>query len=180
MRRILTVAAAIVAVAAGPSYAQDAGANPYTKAVQQQFKQIHGIVMKSAEKIGEDLYSFKPTPEVRSIAQLLGHIADAEIAICTLAKGEKPAMGPNREKKTTRAELMAALNEAEAFCDAVFAATTDQNGTTTVQTFLGPMPKLGALAFNNNHSWEHYGNLVTYMRLKGIIPPTSEQQRPSQ
>lgn len=172
--RIPLFTAVMCVLAVGPAPAQTGDPNPYTKAVQAQFKQIHGIVVRSAQKIGEDLYTFKPTPEVRSIGELFGHIADAEAAICGMAKGDKPAFG-TLDKKTTKAEALEALKTASAACDAVFATMTDQAGAATISMFGQPTPKLMVLAFNNTHSWEHYGNLVTYMRLKGIVPPTSER-----
>jgi uncharacterized damage-inducible protein DinB len=173
MRTIL-LPTALCLLAAGAASAQTADPNPYTRAVQAQFKQIHGIVVRSAEKIGADLYTFKPTPEVRSIGEIFAHIADAEAAICSLAKGDKPGFGTH-DKKTTKAEVLEVLKLAATHCDGVFATMTDQAGTAAISMFGQTTPKLMVLGFNNNHTWEHYGNLVTYMRLKGIVPPTSER-----
>jgi uncharacterized damage-inducible protein DinB len=114
---------------------------------------------------------------VRSLGAILGHIADGNTLICTVAKGEKPAMSRANEQKTTRADLVAALKASFAFCDEVFAATTDATGTAMVNLFGQQQPKLAVLAFNNSHMMEHYGNLVTYMRLKNIVPPSSERTR---
>jgi uncharacterized damage-inducible protein DinB len=114
---------------------------------------------------------------VRSLGGLLGHIADGSVLLCGIANGDKPAPNPVHEKKTTRAELVAALKESFALCDKVFAATTDANGTTPVEMFGQKQSRLGVLAFNNSHTWEHYGNLVTYMRLKSIVPPSSDRSR---
>lgn len=169
-------AAAVLALA-GSASAQTAAANPYTTAIKTQADLIRGIILRTADKIPEDLYAFKATPEVRSVAGILGHIADGNILICTFAKGEKPSFDPVHEKKTTRADLVAALKESFAFCDQVFAATTDANGSTEVEMFGRKTPKLAALAFNNNHMMEHYGNLVTYMRLNKIVPPSSERSQ---
>ena len=90
----LFVAAAIAAIVFVPCRAHaQAGANPYTDAVKAQLAQVKAPIIRTAEKVPEDLYSFKPTPEVRSLGQLIGHIADANFNICGAAGGEKPPAG---------------------------------------------------------------------------------------
>jgi uncharacterized damage-inducible protein DinB len=180
-----SLVAALLALTAGPDLAQPTGARPFTDGIYRQFQQIQGLAMKTAEKVGEDLYSFKPTPDVRSLGGVLGHIADGNKLLCTAASGqnvdfEKLMKDPSgiqvHEKKTTKADIIAALNETKAFCESVYAKIDDTNGQETVPWFGGQkMAKLMILTQNNSHAWEHYGNLVTYMRLKGIVPPSSER-----
>jgi uncharacterized damage-inducible protein DinB len=183
--RTLPIATTFAVLVASPVFAQTPG-KPFTDGIQRQFQQIQGLIMKSAEKVGEDLYSFKPTPDVRSLGGVLGHVADGNRLLCTAASGqgvdfEKIMKGDVsavqvHEKKTSKAEIIAALNETKAFCESVFAKIDDTNGLETVPWFGGQkMAKLMILAQANNHTWEHYGNLVTYMRLKGIVPPSSER-----
>jgi uncharacterized damage-inducible protein DinB len=161
---------------AGPSAAQTGGgASSHVAVLKAQAETVRSLVLRTAEKVPEDLYSFKPTPEIRSLGALLGHIADGNALICSLANGERPTFAPVNEKKTTRAELVAALKASFAVCDKVFDATTDANASTPVDMFGQKQTRLGVLAFNNSHTWEHYGNLVTYMRLKNIVPPSSEK-----
>jgi uncharacterized damage-inducible protein DinB len=176
--KLMTITAALC-LATVPAFAQTAavGANPYTSTVKAQAEQVRSLILRTAEKVPEDLYAFKPTPDVRSLGGLLGHIADANFLLCGLANGDKASFNPVHEKKTTRAELVTALKESFAACDKVFAATTDANGTTPVDMFGQPQSRLGTLAFTNSHMWEHYGNLVTYMRLKNIVPPSSDRAR---
>jgi uncharacterized damage-inducible protein DinB len=178
MKQIMTISA-IVWLVTAPAFAQTpaVGANPHTANVKAQAEQVRALILRTAEKVPEDLYAFKPTPDVRSLGELLGHIADAHVLLCGMAEGGKPAFNRVHEKKTTRAELVAALKDSFVACDKVFAATTDANGTTPVSMFGETLNRLGVLAFNNSHTWEHYGNLVTYMRLKNIVPPSSEQSR---
>ena len=178
MKRIVMIGAAAWLIA-GTAFAQtpSAGANPYTANVKAQAEQIRSLVLRTAEKVPEDVYAFKPTPDVRSLGGLLGHIADAHNLLCGMATGAKPAFNPVNEKKTTRADLVAALKESFAVCDKVFAETTDANGTTAVDMFGRPETRLGMLAMNNSHTWEHYGNLVTYMRMKNIVPPSSDRSK---
>jgi uncharacterized damage-inducible protein DinB len=176
MKQIMAIGAAVW-LASGTGFAQTApaAANPYTANIKAQAEQVRGLVLRTAEKVPEELYAFKPTPDVRSLGGVLGHIADAHNLLCGMATGAKPVFNQANEKKTTRAEIVAALKESFAACDKVFAATTDANGTAPVDMFGQPQNRLGVLAFNNSHTWEHYGNLVTYMRLKNIVPPSSDR-----
>jgi len=79
------------------------------------------------------------------------------------------------QTKTTKADLVAALKDAVAYCDKAYDSMTDASGNQMVKLSDLDMPKLGVLNVNDMHDMEHYGNLVTYMRLKNIVPPTSEQ-----
>jgi uncharacterized damage-inducible protein DinB len=168
--RALPSFAAVLAMAA-PAFAQ----NPATAAVKGQFGMISGVLARTAEKIPENLYTFKATPEVRSIAQLIGHIADAQFMMCAAAAGEKPAQGGIEKSMTTKAELSKALADSSAYCNKVIDGMNDQKGMEIVKFFTGETPRLMVLTFNIAHSYEHYGNLVTYMRLNKIVPPSSER-----
>jgi len=172
-RRMIAVAA--LALLPTPLMAQPpANPNPSTQAVKGQFGMIKGVMAKTAEKVPDTLYEFKPTPEVRSVGQLIGHVADAQFMMCAAAAGEKAPQSGIEKSKTTKAALSKALADSIAYCDTVIAGLDDKKGREIVQFFTGPTPRLNVLTFNIAHSYEHYGNLVTYMRLKGIVPPSSE------
>lgn len=157
----------------GAAAAQDA--NPMTAATKAQYDLIKGNVTKAAAKMADADYAFAPTPEVRSLGRLLGHIANANYMICAVAAGEKsPSTSDIEKTATSKADLAKALEGAFAYCDGVFAKMTDTAGLEKVKYFLGEQPKLAVLAFNNAHNMEHYGNIVTYMRIKGVVPPSSE------
>jgi hypothetical protein len=183
-RAALTATVALlIAIVAAPGlqprgnqvHAQTADADPYTKAAKQQFDRIHTLVARAAAKAGDDVYAFKPTPEVRTFASVVGHIADGNILLCTAASGVKPTITREHEKKTSKTEIIAALEQSKAFCDRVLATMTDASGATLFAAFGGAgQPRLSWIHSNNSHVWEHYGNLVTYLRLKGIVPPSSE------
>jgi uncharacterized damage-inducible protein DinB len=158
---------------------QPAQPNPNPVSTFQKFAyvRIKGILLASAEKMPEENYNFKPTDAVRSYGQIIGHLADAQYMFCSTALGEKNPGLKIEQTKTTRADLIAALKEAVAYCDKAYDTMTDATATQPVKLFGGDMPRFGALEVNNIHDMEHYGNLVTYMRLKNIVPPTSEQQQ---
>ncbi len=175
MQRVTALGLALAMTATTLAAQTGPGATSHAAILHAQAEAVRALVLRTAEKVPEDLYGFKPTPEIRSLGAILGHIADGNLLICATANGEKPTFTPVNEKKTTRAELVAALKASFAACDKVFAATTDANASTPVDLFGQKETRLGVLAFNNSHTWEHYGNLVTYMRLKNIVPPSSER-----
>ena len=149
--------------------------NPSIASIKATNDQVKGYIVAAAAKIPEDLYAFKPTPEVRSLGQLFGHIADANFGICAAASGQKPTMSDVEKTKTTKADLQAAVEASFKFCDAAYAGLTDASMSETVKFFLpGTNTRLGVLSFNNAHAFEHYGNIVTYMRLKGMVPPSTQ------
>ena len=138
-----------------------------------QYTMVKGWITKAAAMIPETDYGFKPTPDVRSIGQLLGHIANSTGMICLAANGSKTPIVGNAEQFKTKAELQKALADSFAACDAVWNASTPAWATETTNLFGAQQSRLTALTFNTAHTYEHYGNLVTYMRLKGLVPPSS-------
>lgn len=136
---------------------------------------LSGVVIAAAEKMPEESYSFKPTADVRSFGQLVGHLSDSQYFFCSLAAGEAKS-APGIEKSTTsKAELIAALKEAVAYCRKAYGAMTDSKGGEMVKMMNYDFARLAVLAGNTAHDYEHYGNMATYMRIKGIVPPTSEK-----
>ena len=151
-----------------------APANPITASEKGLYMVIVSPVVRAAEKMPEENYAFKPTPEVRSFGQLVGHVADANYMFCALAQG-LPNPSKNIEKtKTSKADLVAALQDAVAYCGNAFNTMTDASGSDLVPFRGFKLAKLTMLSLNTAHTDEHYGNMVTYLRLKGIVPPTSE------
>jgi uncharacterized damage-inducible protein DinB len=146
-------------------------ASGYPKMVQ---KQASAWIERAAEKMPEEEYAFKPDPAVRSFGQVLGHVADANYSFCSGVLGETSPSPGIEKTKTTKAELKAALHDAFAYCNRAYEALTDAGANETVKAFGQERNKLGVLWFNSSHNLEHYGNLVVYMRLKGIVPPSTE------
>jgi uncharacterized damage-inducible protein DinB len=175
MKRSMALALGMAIATATLSAQSGGGVAPHVAILKTQAETIRSLVLRTAEKVPENLYEFKPTPDVRSLGGVIGHVADGNNLLCAMASGDKAAPNPANEKKTTRADLVAALKASFAACDKVFAATTDANATAPVDFFGQKQTRLGTLAFTNSHMWEHYGNLVTYMRLKNIVPPSSER-----
>jgi uncharacterized damage-inducible protein DinB len=174
---LMTLPCSLVAQQAGPaaSASPAAPANPITMSEKGLYGFMSGAVIRAAEKMPEENYGFKPTPEVRSFGQLVGHEADANYNFCALAAGETNSAKNIEKTKTSKADLVAALKDAVAYCNKTFDGMTDAKGSQIVKLF-GTMnlARLTVLSLNTAHTDEHYGNMVTYLRLKGIVPPTSE------
>jgi uncharacterized damage-inducible protein DinB len=150
--------------------------NPLSTFNKYAYARMKGILLRSAEKVPEENYNFKPTEAVRSFGQIIGHVADAQYVFCSIVLGE-PNPNPKIEQtKSSKADLITALKEAFAYCDKAYDGMTDASAIQMVKLFGNDAPKLGVLTVNNMHTMEHYGNLVTYMRLKNIVPPTSESE----
>ena len=172
MKSIILAACTVIAVSS-PALAQP---SPYAAAAKPILGMVKDNITKSAEQMKEEDYAFKPVDSVRSFGAILGHIANANFMICSMASGaENPMKGTDIEKtKTAKADLQKALAESFAFCDAQFDAMTEAKAAEMTDFFRGKQPRLNILQFNIAHDMEHYGNLVTYMRIKGLVPPSSQ------
>jgi uncharacterized damage-inducible protein DinB len=178
-KMICVSAVAAMFLVAGAAEAQTA--NPISAGTKRPYDIVKGYLTRAAEKMPEEHYTFKPTKDVRSFGQLVAHVADANFGFCSAVAGEKPPMGgfdgTIEKGKTSKADLQKALADSFAYCDKVYSGATDSGGTEMVKGFWGELPKLSVLSFNTAHDFEHYGNIVTYMRLKDIVPPSSEPRK---
>ena len=179
MQSVLRSLLICLLAAAAAAVAQDKP-NPLSAYNKEIYSGVKGIILRSAEKVPEENYSFKPTEAVRSFGQIVGHVADSQYYFCSTALGENNPAPKIEKTKTSKADLIAALKDAFAYCDKAYDSVTDASGTQMVKFMGGDAPKLGVLNVNNLHTVEHYGNLVTYMRMKNIVPPTSEPPAPPQ
>lgn len=175
--KFLSTAVSALALLPGLAAAADAPNNPLLASSSAFYGQLKDTILRSADKMAEADYSFRPTPDVRTYGELLGHIANAQFLLCGIASDGKMVMKNYEKTAKTKAELVAALNEGFAFCDSVYQKLTDADAAAMVSWFGQQRTKLSILDFNIAHGFEHYGNLVTYMRMKGIVPPSSERKK---
>ncbi len=167
-----TLIAAIAVVLAAPLSLS--AQNPLVQSLKGLFDITKTNIMATAEILDDEMYTFRPTDEVRSAGQILAHIADWQFNLCATAAGETNPRPENfEETRTHKAEIIDALELGFAYCERVFAQTTDERAVAATDLFGSPNTVAGVLAFNSVHNYEHYGNLVTYMRIKGIVPPSS-------
>jgi uncharacterized damage-inducible protein DinB len=179
MKQNTLVLALAVSVAAGGLVANaqssaDSSTPPLTKA----FRTIADDLKAAAENMPADTYGFRPVDGVRSFGQVIAHVAGGQFLYCSQAAGSR--LSPEVAKRLgevrpfsdvhtesgartfDKSELVALLTESTAYCDSIYAR----------------MAGVGAAALIENvaHDNEHYGNLVTYMRLKGLVPPSTERR----
>lgn len=169
MKRILCLA--LLAVAAPLGAQSVPGPVATSNAV---WSSAIGYIIKSAEQTPESLYSYKPTPEVRSFGQLIGHVAGAQYVFCAAVLGDKaPGEGDIEKTKTSKADLVAAIRASTEYCKKAYKVT---NATAQQKTklFGSDQTKLHVLMSNATHDAEHYGNIVTYLRMNHIVPPSSQ------
>jgi uncharacterized damage-inducible protein DinB len=137
-------------------------------------------IVESAAQMPEGSYAYKPVDSVRTFGQILAHVADSNYFYCARAKGETAPSPDGRFEKeaTTKAAIVKALADSVAYCDGVYAALTE----TSVAEMVTPpgarnaIPRAQPLFANASHNVEHYGNLVTYFRMKGMVPPSTKRE----
>jgi uncharacterized damage-inducible protein DinB len=180
MRTIVVMASGCVLVAA-TAFAQPApGADAVSGAIRQQWDGAKQNIRASAKQMSEGDYAFKPVDTVRTFGQILAHVAGASYVFCAPAKGEKSPFAEDHFEKTakTKAAIVKALDDAFAYCDEAYGALTDATAGAPIAMPFGmkQAPRASTLMMNTGHLLEHYGNLVTYFRLKGMVPPSSQGQ----
>lgn len=159
------------------AWAQTGANNPIVASSKVFYSNVKQDILRSAEKVPEEKYAFKPVDSVRTYGQVLAHVADGQYEFCGGAAGKHDEKGVEQSAKT-KTDIIAALKTAFAYCDAIYDGMTDAKATEMIPFFGGAkITRLSLLDFNVAHSMEHYGNLVTYMRIQGIVPPSSEPRR---
>jgi uncharacterized damage-inducible protein DinB len=177
----LVVAVALVRLAAKPGAQAKpgAGGNPVALALKENWDGAKRNITESADLMPEANYGFRPVDSVRTFGQILAHLAGANYEFCSAAKGEKSphAEGAFEKTATTRAQIIKAVADSHAYCDGAFASVDDRKLAETIEMpfGMGKAARAKALVANIGHLNEHYGNLVTYFRLKGIVPPSSRR-----
>lgn len=150
-----------------------APANPAVNTVRMLWEQLTGYITAAAAELPESTYAYRPTPEVRSFGQLVGHVAGAQYLICAAALGEPEREEDAIEKsRTSKADLVAALKASTEYCARAY-QQTDRAAQQGTKLFGQDRTRLYALTLNATHNAEHYGNMVTYLRLNRIVPPSS-------
>lgn len=168
---VLTLALAVTALAQAAA-PQAAPANPLSAEAKGMYTGVKNNLIKMAEKMPEEHYAFKASPEIRTFGQLIGHVADSQARTCSTVNGEAKNLGASA--KTSKADLVAALKESFAMCDKAFDALTDAKAVEMISMGQRQSTRLTALLRTVSHSNEEYGYMAVYMRLKGIVPPSSE------
>jgi uncharacterized damage-inducible protein DinB len=160
-----------LAVLAAPLSAQAPG--PVVSDVRAHWRTISGFILQSAQDVPDAKYSWKPSPDVRSFGEQFAHVAGAQSMFCAMALGTQPP-AEDAVKATTKAALIEALKKSNADCEKAY-AQPDAAVMAKVDVFGQQQTRLYALMMNATHDGEHYGNLITYLRMNGIVPPSSRR-----
>jgi uncharacterized damage-inducible protein DinB len=170
---ILTIS---LALGASALYAQGSAApagNPAVTEARQAYNQIKTNWTGLAAKMPAESYDFKPVPEIRSFGELVAHVADAQMNYCSTAAGQ--AKRGDAATKKTKDDLVAALKASFDECDAAWEGTTEANAMQLMGGGRMQRSRLGTLINNTTHDNEEYGYGAVYLRLKGIVPPSSDR-----
>lgn len=143
---------------------------------QRSYNNIKQNLTEMAAKMADADYTYMPTKDVRTFGQLMGHAANAQFGACAAARGmANPNQGNDNEKKATKAEFVKALADSFAVCDEAFKMLTDANATEMMKQGQNSVARAAILANMIAHSNEVYGTGISYMRGKGLIPPSTER-----
>lgn len=148
--------------------------NPLSTELKQNYDQQKNALVAAAGRMSDADYSFKATPEVGTFGSRVAHVAEAQMMICSAVKGESKKA--DLAGKTSKADIMAALKASFDYCDGAYDSLTDATATQTVKIFGQSQTKLSALWGNVAHDSEMYGYMAVYLRLKGLIPPSSDRR----
>jgi uncharacterized damage-inducible protein DinB len=167
MRKILMLAAALAVIPITASAQSVAAIKPL-------YESLRGWLIAAAQQMPEADYSFKPTPEVRSFGEIMGHVANSNYMFCSAALGEESPNKQDFEKVSSKDEVVKGVQASFTYCDKAY-AMPDAQAMQEITFFRQKGTKLWVLNYNATHDAEHYGNVVTYMRLKGMVPPSSQR-----
>jgi uncharacterized damage-inducible protein DinB len=178
---MLARSAVVAILAAAPAFAQStprASAVPSaTSQLKKAWERERDYIMDAAVEVPESTYAFRPTPDVRTFGELIAHLAGSQDAFCAEALGEKPPAEDAVEKVTkAKAALIEALRKSNDHCARAY-AQSDADAAKPVNSSDGDGPRLSVLILNTTHDSEHYGNIVTYMRMNHMVPPSSKPRK---
>jgi uncharacterized damage-inducible protein DinB len=177
--KLFVLTAAVAIATGGAASAQtpspgDPNLTRFGRAITTRYDAIKRDIVEAAEAMPEAEYGFRATPQVRTFGEIIGHIADSQNFFCGVAAGRNPEYSDPVEKSGgTKAALVTALKTSVAACDEIYAKTDAVNALSLVPAGKGDALRGMMLLDNVSHDNEHYGNLVTYMRLKGHVPPST-------
>jgi len=175
-RTMLRHSLVILCTAAAPVLAQ-APANPNVDNARVLWESVRDYITEAANEVPESMYSFRPTPEVRTFGQLIGHLAGTHHVFCATALGDKvPDEDAVEKTATTKAALVAALKASNDYCARAY-KLTDATAAGMIELFGQKRSRVYALLENAAHDNEHYGNIVTYMRINKMVPPSSKPSK---
>jgi DinB superfamily len=145
--------------------------------LQRGYRDTQETLVEAAEKMPEEHYGFKPTPDIRPFGQLVAHAALMQFGTCAMLKGEpNPRKDEKEENTRTKAEAIALLKASNGYCDPLMSALTETTATELAKVGRNQVAKGLLPAELISHGMRMYGTMAVYLRLKGIVPPTTERR----
>ncbi len=174
IRVFLTLACAAVCSLAGqtqPPAKQTE--SPATKEIREEFYAVTNNIRHAADKMPETDYGFKPAAGMRSFGEVLAHVADVQSKTCrSMLQDKKPVPStPGASKSAVTKTLAASFDE----CYEAFSELSAENQNHTVTTPAGDRARIAALTMVLGHDNEEYGYMAVYLRLKGVVPPSTSE-----
>jgi hypothetical protein len=179
MKRIFAVAIAplftfLLFLSGGLGALHAQSGNPVSTHLKGQWTNIRDLLTKEAEKMPEENYRFKPTPEMEDFGQRMAHVITFSMRGCAVVKGEQKQL--SFSMPPTKAEVTAAMKQVNDECDGVFNSLSDADLGRMITVGQRQRPVIALLeGLVLEHSQEVYGYAAVYLRLKGIVPPSSAQ-----
>jgi hypothetical protein len=156
--------------------------------IQRSFDIFANYLVMSAEMMPESGYAFRPTPDVRTFGEQINHATGSHYSFCNqagLPPGVQKAPAPNLAGVASKPAIVAALRDSIAYCDRVLAAASEA-WLMEVAPGLGgsssgriPAMRAHAFVYNTVHSAEDYGTITTYLRMQGVVPPSTALHPPA-
>ena len=180
MRRLHVLTAAALLSAPALAFAQAPAPQTFTLSgnAVRAYQNIERNLLEAAEKMPDADYAFKPTAEIRPFGQLVAHVALSQFGTCAALKGD--AAPPHKDDKEdatrSKSELVGLLKDSAAYCDPVLTALKDADMTVLTKAGQNQAAKGLFLLGTVTHGNEMYGTMSVYLRLKGIVPPSTERQ----
>jgi uncharacterized damage-inducible protein DinB len=174
MKRLVTLLLVALATPAFGQKKAPTASNAGVAALRTVWEIQSAYLQRAAEQMPESDYAYQPVATVRTFGQLIGHVAGAQNLMCASALGEASKSEDDIEKSmTTKPQLVAALRASSEYCRRAY-AQSDAAAARSTTMFGEKRSRMFALAANATHDGEHYGNIVTYLRIKGMVPPSSQ------
>lgn len=160
---------------------------PLGAIIQRSFNVFTNYLVMAAEMMPESGYAFRPTPDLRTFGQQINHATGAHYSFCNQA-GVPPDIqkqaAPSLASVTAKVAIVAALRESIAYCNRVLAAASEEWLSQSAAGLGGSSSGLiqgmraHAFIYNAVHSAEDYGTITTYLRMQGIVPPSTALHPP--
>ncbi len=144
--------------------------------VQRGYAGVKANILKAATEMPDDAYTYKPEPDIRTFARVVNHVSEVQLRICGSVNHKDPAdLFKVPAETADKVAIVEALKASFTECDKAYATATDTNLTEMFTLGKATRSRIGALWGNVSHDNEQYATLALYMRLKGLVPPSSEK-----